>query len=233
MARNYQPPSAVRRLLHGDLHGDHVFISGARLVGTVDWGDALCGDLYYELPALFFGTFGASKRLLSALRHHTHTRQRWTAARAVNEIGGRDAGQSRQTPYRLGPIPARRGTAKREHRGREMTRRHQECQPHRHSARRGGCRGAVRRPLDHPQEVQHQIDNDDGHDQTHNAVRPTHSSFLRGTALEHGPCRETPPPTPRPRRVSSSTSLCSSAPAPSVPIPDLVRRIQRVDGAGS
>jgi hygromycin-B 7''-O-kinase len=59
-------PSAVRRLVHGDLHADHVFVSNGRLVGVIDWGDALCGDPYYELPALFFGTFGGSTALLGA-----------------------------------------------------------------------------------------------------------------------------------------------------------------------
>src|SRR5207302_1916320 len=57
-------PSDLRRLVHGDLHGDHVFVNGGRVVGIIDWGDALYGDPYYELPALFFGTFAGSKRLL-------------------------------------------------------------------------------------------------------------------------------------------------------------------------
>jgi len=60
------PPSATRRLVHGDLYADHVFVSDAHLVGIIDWGDALYGDPYYELPALFFGTFGGTKRLLRA-----------------------------------------------------------------------------------------------------------------------------------------------------------------------
>jgi hygromycin-B 7''-O-kinase len=59
-------PLANRRLLHGDLHADHIFVDGARLVGVIDWGDALCGDPHYELPALFFGTFGTSTALLHA-----------------------------------------------------------------------------------------------------------------------------------------------------------------------
>src|SRR5262249_9152372 len=58
------PPSAERRLVHADLHGDHVFVRGGHLAGIIDWGDALCGDPYYDLPSLFFGTFGGSKPLL-------------------------------------------------------------------------------------------------------------------------------------------------------------------------
>jgi hygromycin-B 7''-O-kinase len=57
---------ATRRLIHGDLHADHVFVEARHLVGVVDWGDALCGDPYYELPALFFGTFRANRSLLRA-----------------------------------------------------------------------------------------------------------------------------------------------------------------------
>jgi aminoglycoside phosphotransferase len=58
------PASNERRLVHADLHGDHVFVHDGHLAGIIDWGDALCGDPYYELPALFFGTFGGSKALL-------------------------------------------------------------------------------------------------------------------------------------------------------------------------
>jgi aminoglycoside phosphotransferase (APT) family kinase protein len=58
------PPSADRRLLHADLHNDHVFVHGPNLVGVIDWGDALWTDPYYELPSLHFGTFGGDKGLL-------------------------------------------------------------------------------------------------------------------------------------------------------------------------
>jgi len=59
-------PSPMRQLVHGDLHGDHIFVSQGRLVGIIDWGDAVCGDPFYELPALFFGAFGGDKALLRA-----------------------------------------------------------------------------------------------------------------------------------------------------------------------
>ena len=60
------PPSDERRLVHADLHGDHIFVQDGHLAGIIDWGDALCGDPYYDLPELFFGTFGGSKLLLRA-----------------------------------------------------------------------------------------------------------------------------------------------------------------------
>jgi len=59
-----EPPSDERYLVHADLHGDHIFVRDGHLTGIIDWADALCGDPYYDLPALFFGTFGGSKPLL-------------------------------------------------------------------------------------------------------------------------------------------------------------------------
>jgi hygromycin-B 7''-O-kinase len=59
-------PSPVRRLVHADLHADHLFVAGADLVGVIDWGDALVADPYYELPAMHLDTFGWSKPLLAA-----------------------------------------------------------------------------------------------------------------------------------------------------------------------
>ena len=59
-------PSAERNLLHADLYGDHILVRDGHLAGIIDWGDALCGEPYYDLPALFFGTFGGSKPLLRA-----------------------------------------------------------------------------------------------------------------------------------------------------------------------
>ena len=60
------PPSAERCLVHADLHGDHIFVRDGHLAGIIDWGDAVCGDPYYDLPALFFGTFGGGKPLRRA-----------------------------------------------------------------------------------------------------------------------------------------------------------------------
>ena len=59
-------PPSDRRLVHADLHADHLFVDGGELVGIIDWGDALVADPYYELPALHLGTFDADKGLLAA-----------------------------------------------------------------------------------------------------------------------------------------------------------------------
>jgi hygromycin-B 7''-O-kinase len=59
-------PSTDRRLIHADLHGGHLFVDRACLVGIVDWGDALVADRYYELPALHLRAFRGSKHLLKA-----------------------------------------------------------------------------------------------------------------------------------------------------------------------
>jgi hygromycin-B 7''-O-kinase len=59
-------PHAERRLLHADLHDHHVFVEGDRLVGIIDWGDAIVADPYYELPALHLHTFNADRDLLAA-----------------------------------------------------------------------------------------------------------------------------------------------------------------------
>jgi aminoglycoside phosphotransferase (APT) family kinase protein len=56
------PTSAECRLVHADLHGDHIFIRDGHLAGIIDWGDALCGDVYHDLPSLFFGTFSETSR---------------------------------------------------------------------------------------------------------------------------------------------------------------------------
>lgn len=59
-------PSSERRLVHADLTGDHLFVHRRRLVGIIDWGDALLTDPYYDLPALHLHAFGGDKRLLAA-----------------------------------------------------------------------------------------------------------------------------------------------------------------------
>ena len=60
------PPRPDRRIVHADLHADHLFVEGRRLVGIIDWGDALVADPYYELPAMHLGTFDADRGLLAA-----------------------------------------------------------------------------------------------------------------------------------------------------------------------
>jgi len=63
---SFSPPYTTQRPVHVDLHSDHIFVDASRLVGVIDWGDALYGDPHYELPALYFGTFTGSKPLLRA-----------------------------------------------------------------------------------------------------------------------------------------------------------------------
>ena len=69
------PAGAVtKRLVHGDLHEEHIFVSTPsvsptdqpHVIGIIDWGDAIAADPYYELPALHCGTFSGDKRLLRA-----------------------------------------------------------------------------------------------------------------------------------------------------------------------
>lgn len=59
-------PLPVRRLVHGDLTADHLFVDRGRLAGIIDWGDAMHVDPFYELPALHLHTFGCDGRLLKA-----------------------------------------------------------------------------------------------------------------------------------------------------------------------
>jgi aminoglycoside phosphotransferase (APT) family kinase protein len=56
----------TQALVHADLHADHLFVDGGRLVGVIDWGDALIADPFYELPALHLGSFAANHDLLNA-----------------------------------------------------------------------------------------------------------------------------------------------------------------------
>lgn len=60
------PPSPVRRLVHADLTAEHIFVEGGRLVGIIDWGDAMVTDPYYELGALHLGAFQVDRRALQA-----------------------------------------------------------------------------------------------------------------------------------------------------------------------
>jgi len=57
-------PSFDRRLIHADLHDNHLLVAKGRLQGVIDWGDALYADPDYELPSLHFGTFRGDCRLL-------------------------------------------------------------------------------------------------------------------------------------------------------------------------
>jgi aminoglycoside phosphotransferase (APT) family kinase protein len=62
-------PSSVRRLIHADLHADHIFVDRAALTGIIDWGNAMAADPYYELPALHLHTFHGDTLLLEQFLH--------------------------------------------------------------------------------------------------------------------------------------------------------------------
>ena len=49
--------------VHGDITEDHVYIDRSALVAIIDWGDALLADPYYELCAVFSGTFAGDLAL--------------------------------------------------------------------------------------------------------------------------------------------------------------------------
>lgn len=51
-------------VVHADLTSDHVFVDGGRLVGIIDWGDAMLADRSYELIALYLNCFDLDRRLL-------------------------------------------------------------------------------------------------------------------------------------------------------------------------
>lgn len=55
-----------RCLVHGDITEDHIFVDDDRLVGLIDWGDAMITDPFYELGALHLDAFGADRRLLGS-----------------------------------------------------------------------------------------------------------------------------------------------------------------------
>ena len=58
------PPSV---LVHADLTADHVFVEpGGRLVGVIDWGDAIVADPFYELVPVYLDAFGGRRVALDA-----------------------------------------------------------------------------------------------------------------------------------------------------------------------
>jgi len=67
--RYSQSLGASRQLsfVHGDLMFRHVFVQGSRLVGLIDWGDALVIDPHYELVQMQLNLFDRDARLLRAM----------------------------------------------------------------------------------------------------------------------------------------------------------------------
>lgn len=51
-------------LVHADITADHVFTGGGRLVGIIDWGDAIVADSYYELVAISLDALGGRQELI-------------------------------------------------------------------------------------------------------------------------------------------------------------------------
>lgn len=63
--RTHLPPGE-RKLVHGDLTADHVFVDAGRLAGVIDWGDAQYTDPHYDLPAVYLDAFRGDSALLRA-----------------------------------------------------------------------------------------------------------------------------------------------------------------------
>lgn len=59
-------------LVRADLTEDHLFVDDGRLLGVIDWGDAMITDLFYELGPLHLGAFAADRRLLHAFLEGYH-----------------------------------------------------------------------------------------------------------------------------------------------------------------
>jgi aminoglycoside phosphotransferase len=55
-----------RCMVHADLTEDHIFVRDGKLIGVIDWGDAMITDPYYELGALHLGAFAADRQLLGS-----------------------------------------------------------------------------------------------------------------------------------------------------------------------
>lgn len=58
------PPERV--FLHGDLVANHTYVADGRLVGIIDWGDALVSDRHYELGQIHRDIFDCDTALLRA-----------------------------------------------------------------------------------------------------------------------------------------------------------------------
>jgi hypothetical protein len=69
-------PGTAPHLIHADLTGDHLLgsLEAGRwtTLGLIDFGDAMTGDLLYELVALHLDLFRCDKRLLRAFLEAYH-----------------------------------------------------------------------------------------------------------------------------------------------------------------
>lgn len=68
--RKNMATSSQIMFLHGDLHDEHLLLTNRQaewaIEGIIDWGDALTGNIYYELPPIHLSIFRANK---SQLKH--------------------------------------------------------------------------------------------------------------------------------------------------------------------
>lgn len=53
-----------RVFVHGDLVANHAYVADGRLVGIIDWGDALVTDRHYEIIQIYRDMFRCDKALL-------------------------------------------------------------------------------------------------------------------------------------------------------------------------
>jgi len=64
------PAPSAAHLIHADLTADHLLVSREGSVwkasGIIDFGDACCGDLFYELAALHLDLFAGDRAMLAA-----------------------------------------------------------------------------------------------------------------------------------------------------------------------
>ncbi len=59
-------------IVHGDLMVRHVFVSGGRLAGIIDWGDTLVADPRYELAQVQLNLFDCDRNLLRTFLRHSN-----------------------------------------------------------------------------------------------------------------------------------------------------------------
>jgi aminoglycoside phosphotransferase (APT) family kinase protein len=51
-------------VVHGDVMHRHVFVDEGRLLGVIDWGDAIVTDRHYEFAKLHLDLFDGERALL-------------------------------------------------------------------------------------------------------------------------------------------------------------------------
>jgi aminoglycoside phosphotransferase (APT) family kinase protein len=59
-----EPSAADRVVVHGDLVQNHAYVADGRLVGIIDWGDAMVTDRHYEIIQIYRDMFACDAALL-------------------------------------------------------------------------------------------------------------------------------------------------------------------------